>query len=465
MRWLNLSYTIKKKMKKLLLSLAILSGFISHAKYVDMEKAATSFTLEETKNLQSLPGAPNIVYLNVTGYYVWKNDPEHIAQVVRLWRDAAENLRAFNVNVTTRKQDWDNTPKSKALFMNFNIHYSGGSCVLGMFGQGESVGGQNCHSAAQFYAFSHEIGHGLGIRHHWAPYDNVVGDGIKYTNILVSKRDGGAYFSQWSKGMTKNEENSPGSYQDDIQIMANLLRFRPADHGSTVGTATELVLNDEAVNKRTNNGVISQDGEVDMFKFSTNGGPIDLTIKPLKWYNNLHLKADIVDIEGTVVMEGNPIFHYDYSTWPAVDAALQDADEMNDFVKQGSEFKGDLDAGNYFIRITNSGYLDVWGNGYTSYSSLGYYELEGTIASSFVSVGDDLSDIDLEIFPNPSTDFINIRTEVEFTEVKIFAVSGKQIANFNNSTRINVSELAAGKYFLKLINNESVVASKRIIIK
>lgn len=448
-------------MKKGLLSLALLLGFISNAQYVDMEKDATSFTLEETKNLQSLPGAPNVIYLNVTGYYVYKNSPENVAQVVRLWRDAAESFRAFNVNVTTRRIDWDNTPKANALFMNFNIHYSGGSCPIGLYGKGESWGGQNCHSSAQFYAFTHEIGHGLGIEHHWAPYDNVIGEGIKYTNIIVSKRDGGAYFSQWAKGNINDGEGT----QDDIQTIANKLGFRPLDHGSTVETATALVLNSETVSKRENNGVISQDGEVDMFKFSTNGGPIDLTIKPLKWYNHLHLKADIVDAEGVVVMEGTPIFHYDYNTWPEVDAALQDEDELNDFVKQGSMFKGDLDAGNYFIRITNSGYLDLWGNGYTSYSSLGYYELEGTIVSSLVSTEEDFSDVNLAVFPNPSTDFFNIKTDVQFTEVKIYDLSGKEIATFDNSKRINVSEVTAGKYILKVINNENVIGYKSVVIK
>jgi hypothetical protein len=34
------------------------------------------------KNLQNLPGAPNVIYINVVGYYAWKNDPENIGQVV-----------------------------------------------------------------------------------------------------------------------------------------------------------------------------------------------------------------------------------------------------------------------------------------------------------------------------------------------------------------------------------------------
>lgn len=448
-------------MRKLLLSAALFTGLISNAQYVDMDKDATEFTMAETKELQSLPGAPNIVYLNVAGYYVYKNAPENVAQVVRLWRHAAENLRAFNVNVTTRRADWDNTPRANALFMNFNIHYAGGSCPLGLFGRGESWGGQNCHSAAQFYAFTHEIGHGLGIEHHWAPYDNVIGDGIKYTNVLVSKRDGGAYYSVWAKGNINDGEGT----QDDIQTIANKLGFRPADHGSTTATATALSITNESVSKMENNGVIAQDGEVDMFKFTTQGGKIDLTVKPLKWYNSLHVKADVVDGEGNVVIAGTPIFHYDYSTWPEVDPGLQDEDEMNEFVKQGAEFKGELAAGNYYIRVTNSGYIDQYGAGYTSYSSFGYYEMEGTIESNPVGVEDFSANNDVQVFPNPATDFISIQTDKEYNLINIYDVKGSLVMTFEKSNKLDVSSLSSGEYLVKVLNNSTVVSATRVVVK
>jgi len=441
-------------MKTTLLSILIGLGLGANAQYVDNDKDATAFTLEETKNLQSLPGAPHVLYLNVAGYYVWKNSPENVAQVVRLWRQVAEDYRPFNINVSTKKADYDAVGAQNALYMNLNIHYAGGSCPLGIYGRGESIGGQNCHSAAQFYAITHETGHGMGIHHHTS-YENIIGDGWKYVNSHVTTNQNGAYFSHWLKGQSEG-----GYYTDDVALIASKVGFRDDEHGNNNATASDLNISAEEVDKRENNGVIEQDGDVDMFKFQTNGGEVDLKVNPLKFYHNLHVKADVVDEEGNVVIEGSPYFHFMNSEWPYVPGDLSEEQTQ---VKQASHITGDLTPGTYYLRVTNSGYIDNWGDGYTSYSSLGYYEVEGTVKSDPVSVEEVSSDY--MIYPNPITVGFNIEGYENLQNLEMFDLSGRLIKQFETQQYIDVSSMAKGDYILKLHINSGDIVTKRITIK
>ncbi len=78
----------------------------------------------------------------------------------------------------------------------------------------------------------------------------------------------------------------------------------------------------------------------------------------------------------------------------------------------------------------------------------------------------------LEVFPNPTDDFINITFFApEFQEVDFFIqnINGQNIKEFNqdankglNSFTIPVSEIPNGIYFLKLKNNESFISKKFI---
>ncbi len=70
---------------------------------------------------------------------------------------------------------------------------------------------------------------------------------------------------------------------------------------------------------------------------------------------------------------------------------------------------------------------------------------------------------DIEIFPNPTTDVINLIMDDELanqssTEVSIFDVSGKQVHRVNEiGSQIDVSFLSPGKYFLKVSNSDRLI--------
>jgi hypothetical protein len=74
------------------------------------------------------------------------------------------------------------------------------------------------------------------------------------------------------------------------------------------------------------------------------------------------------------------------------------------------------------------------------------------------------------LFPNPASDYVEIRVngnEFDITEMKVYDVYGKLIrtvAGGNNETpgqaRINVTGLASGTYFVRLLTNQGVVTKQ-----
>jgi hypothetical protein len=349
--------------------------------YVDMVKDATEFSLSEAQNLESYPEGKTSVYLHAAGYFSFLSEPKHVAQVVRLWRHVAESLRPFDVNVTTSQAAMNKVGQANSLFVSFSIHTgAGGSCPRPHFGYGQTQGGHTCQSSVEFYAVIHEIGHGLGVNHHTSPYENIIGEGIKYINVHTSRSDNGAYFAHWVSGDTQNTDGANIFYQDDLKVISDVLGWRPDDHGGAMNDATPLVVSGGAARPQTNNGIIAEDGEMDTFSFTTTGGDIDLDVRPQRFYNSLHAAADVIDSDGNVVIPGVPMFHYDYDTWPS-DAwpGVGDGDERNINVRHGVKLRGCLEAGTHYVRVSNSGFLDASGDGYTSYSSLGYYDLKGAV--------------------------------------------------------------------------------------
>ncbi len=78
-----------------------------------------------------------------------------------------------------------------------------------------------------------------------------------------------------------------------------------------------------------------------------------------------------------------------------------------------------------------------------------------------------ISENDFLIVPNPSNDFITIKTnKQESVNIKIYDLAGKIVLNENNylsSNKINVAALAKGVYFVEVIANEKRLTTKLIV--
>lgn len=78
----------------------------------------------------------------------------------------------------------------------------------------------------------------------------------------------------------------------------------------------------------------------------------------------------------------------------------------------------------------------------------------------FCSLGTSINDINefqIQIYPNPFSDQINIESKNEYSEIRIYNSNGKIIQKFNRSTyptKIDLGELSEGLYFIQLIGKD-----------
>ena len=70
----------------------------------------------------------------------------------------------------------------------------------------------------------------------------------------------------------------------------------------------------------------------------------------------------------------------------------------------------------------------------------------------------------LTIYPNPASDFVNIdnHSNIDIQSIEILGVDGQLIRRFNDGqvSRINVSELPAGVYYIRIETNEGIAVKK-----
>jgi hypothetical protein len=70
--------------------------------------------------------------------------------------------------------------------------------------------------------------------------------------------------------------------------------------------------------------------------------------------------------------------------------------------------------------------------------------------------------IEASIYPNPTADYINIETPANINSISIMSMNGNAITTQENTTKIDVSKLAVGVYFM-VINTSEGKAIKRFV--
>ena len=95
------------------------------------------------------------------------------------------------------------------------------------------------------------------------------------------------------------------------------------------------------------------------------------------------------------------------------------------------------------------------------------------ISEGFISAGISgtlgVNDVEINnknilVYPNPTSNFINIKTNLLLEKVELYDVLGKRILKTKNTNKIPVNNLSKGIYILKMYTvNKSL--SKRIIVK
>ncbi|SMD33685.1 Por secretion system C-terminal sorting domain-containing protein [Reichenbachiella faecimaris] len=83
----------------------------------------------------------------------------------------------------------------------------------------------------------------------------------------------------------------------------------------------------------------------------------------------------------------------------------------------------------------------------------GYTEFSPVVSSTS-------SNSSLVLHPNPTSDFLNIQSDIEVDHVALYNASGKEINLTVAKRQIDVSSLMPGIYMLKMISNDEVIQSR-----
>lgn len=336
------------------------------------KSASTNQKVAAVPALQSYPGARGCVLLDFDGHYVsgtpWNGgNPINAApsgmsdaDIRESWEIVAEDFRPFHLNVTTEEAVFNSYPRNRRMRCiitptNTAAPGAGGVAYIGSFNWNDDtpcwtfmLGAKSSAEAS-----SHEIGHTFGLGHdgrnspsegyyaghgNWAP---IMGVGY-YRNI-----------SQWSRG----EYNSANNMEDDVAKIASGtygVGYRNDDHGNSISTATNLVVNGSSVSGNQNNGVIETRGDYDYFTFTTSGGNVTINVNTVSRHSDLDIIVRLHNASGAQIGTYNP-------------------------GGQSATVSANLAAGRYYFSVDGIGSGNPWDNGYSDYASLGQYYISGTI--------------------------------------------------------------------------------------
>ncbi|WP_261511273.1 peptide-N-glycosidase F-related protein [Chryseobacterium paludis] len=77
----------------------------------------------------------------------------------------------------------------------------------------------------------------------------------------------------------------------------------------------------------------------------------------------------------------------------------------------------------------------------------------------------DVKTIDVNIYPNPTSDFVNIKSKADVASISLFSIDGKKLSENYNENRIDLSVYSIGIYFLNIVLKDGTTFKHKIIKK
>ena len=76
----------------------------------------------------------------------------------------------------------------------------------------------------------------------------------------------------------------------------------------------------------------------------------------------------------------------------------------------------------------------------------------------------------IAVFPNPANDYITVKSDYNLDDaiISLFDLNGRRVLNYKNSSDnnlVDVSKLSSGEYILRLITSETIIFTKKILIR
>lgn len=324
-------------------------------------------------SLQSLPGARGVVLLDYFGGYTasWngvKYSAPNVsnADIRDVWKRVAEDYMPLNINVTTDLKVYEAAPEGSRQRCVFapDAPTAAGVAYFGSWNWGGDTVCWARYTTGKGAAevASHEVGHTVGLAHQTqdppgSEFNEYYGGHDGPGNTGWAPIMGVGYYqpvTAWAHG-----EFLYGSEpQDELAVMItyNDVDYRTDDTGDTLGTSRYLEVHSN--NTASAEGVIETSDDTDAYQFTTSGGTVSLSASPVGSWANLALMATLADSGGTVIASNNP------------QNALAAGITTN------------LGAGSYTFRVSGAGRNSPLTNGFSSYGSLGYYSIAGTVAGA-----------------------------------------------------------------------------------
>ncbi|KMQ65825.1 hypothetical protein ACM46_05495 [Chryseobacterium angstadtii] len=77
----------------------------------------------------------------------------------------------------------------------------------------------------------------------------------------------------------------------------------------------------------------------------------------------------------------------------------------------------------------------------------------------------DVKTVDVSIYPNPTSDFVNIKSKSDVVSISLFGIDGRKLAENRGENRIDLSAYTAGVYFLNIVMKDGITFKHKIIKK
>ncbi|MER3497328.1 MAG: hypothetical protein C4308_01170 [Chitinophagaceae bacterium] len=335
----------------------------------------------------SYPSAAPVIFLDFDGHTVsgtsWNTSGPiycgasglNSTQITEVFNRVAEDYRPFTVNITTDSTKYLAAPVNKRMRVIITVTSNwygsaGGTAFMGSFTWGDNTPcfvfsallNYNVKNIAE--ASSHEAGHTLGLRHQstydancvkTAEYNGGQGSGeIGWAPIM-----GVGYYKNMTLWHNGPNNISCNNIQSDLSIItaaANGISFRTDDYSNTFPTATNAPFTN---NQFTINGVIEQNTDQDLFKFTIPSlarfrlDAIPYNVGTGNAGSNLDLQVSLYNSSQTLLGVYNP------------GTLLSSIIDTN------------LNAGTYYLRVEGKDNMYA-----PDYGSLGSYAMQGQLMQS-----------------------------------------------------------------------------------
>jgi hypothetical protein len=326
---------------------------------------------EDVTKLESKPGSAWVFYLNHSAVMSGTTPLNGVTKenMYRVWQIVSDQYSMYNINITTNPAVYNAAKTANILrtgVLNFVNQDGRSNAPLSSFGT-TSAGTLYRNPSSGFdYGYgigmtaAHEIGHQMGMLH------DGGGSGGEYFEGIAAFQWGpimGNYWmgSQWAASRwtwSKGEYSTANRFEDDLRIMNvnESIPYVADDNPSGKNLAVDIVGN---ISPSTNFGQIEKTGDTDTFNFTVTGnGKLDLKIDPIEYFGMLDVDAKIYNAANSLIASSNKS------------------------VNRSAEFIGlNLTAGTYRLVIAG-GAEGTPSNGFSNYSSLGYYGLKGSLVGS-----------------------------------------------------------------------------------